>query len=175
MTQKEIIHLHNLEYLNNGCSAKVYSIPNKNRVIKFTSDKTEYDFATKIVGKKLNTVVKIFRTFMVDDNNMYGIEAELVCTENKDLHFKVNTILYKNYKESIEYFLYNYTVDHNLKKEIKKEWFDQEVYKYFCQLLSICRTLKKHSVATYDIHKKNIGFRKNKPVLLDLGCMEILS
>lgn len=71
-------------YLDSGNNGSAYTLKG-NKVLKITTDKTEFLVATKLKGKKLNRVSEIYNTYKINNLDVYIIVLELLEPLPEDL------------------------------------------------------------------------------------------
>lgn len=159
-----------LKFLANGGWGCVYTYDD--RVVKVTYDISEYEFASSLIGKKKTRLVRVYKAFVNPNNHSsFIIECELVtvrCLQH------VYSDFYNLFKHNLVDFLTSYQTN---KKDVeviirKKEFRTFRHKNLIKEFIQIARTFSKLNLICFDIHKYNVGFRGDKLVLLDLGCIQ---
>lgn len=152
-----------------------------NRVIKITTDESEYITATSLVGQKHKHICEIYRTFAINYNDLrfYAIYQELLDTGN----FKyLDTIRDETCRESYDWcYLYqdlffdiigdNKTRRVTTNERIAKVMDTHPEYKDLWEQLPnvVQDVIDNTNINYFDLFPHNIGMRGDDYVAFDLG------
>lgn len=156
--QENNIDPDDLIYLGKGDFGKAYSIGDSNRVLKFTSSKSEFNIAKQLENNNAPVIndafAKIYKTDIVNGNQMVIILEELDTDSSiEDLFYELNNLLHQN-DLPIQYvhYLDLDELDHPISDQLNEFINDIE---------NINRAYRYLGIEASDIRPENLGYDNN--------------
>lgn len=182
-TGREIV-----KFLGSGEHGNAY-LTNDNKVVKVTTDLSEYSESRKLINVNAKHIAKIYDCFIVDSNKLKrelpNIRGMWVILLEKVDHDEIKQrLLFNGLVESFEEqfdedffgilsFFHVGEIDKTKMYEYYKNIdIDSEWKDYFKQLIELIEELKKYNIKSVDYGPANFGFRGNTLVYFDIGFGE---
>ena len=171
-----------VSFLGSGEHGNAY-LTDDNKVIKVTTDKSEYFESRKLVGKNPTHLPKIYDCYVVESKKLvtpiWVILLEYVKYDDKlqerlwwTLSDAFEEQLNLDLMDELSYLQVNVnTVDHMVDLMNHLD-ISEEILNYYGQLISMIEELKKYNIKSVDYGPKNMGFRNDTLVFFDLGFGE---
>lgn len=171
-----------VKFLGSGEHGNAYLTDN-DRVIKVTTDKSEYDESRRLIGKDPIHLPKIYDCYTVESKNlitpMWVIYLEYVRHNRKEQEHLwwelVNAFeddLHLDFMDELS----SYQVNHNSTDEmvdlLNHLNIGEDVVDYYGQIINMIDEMKKYGIKSIDYGPNNFGFRNNTLVFFDLGFGE---
>ena len=181
---KNYIDIPQMTYIGSGEYGDAYDIGN-DRVLKFTTDKSEMNESLSIKGKYFKHIADIYDVFKItsksnENKELYVIVLEKLDTKINEFekHFDRLEYIFENvFSVNFYKFFENYMFSHGLMFKSKKPLIDKYMSKnlndekFFYGLISIANELKNNNIDTDDfLNPSNLGYKKTGLLgFFDLG------
>ena len=171
-----------VKFLGSGEHGNAY-LTDDDKVIKITSDKSEFFESKKLMGKDPVHLPKIYDCYTVESKKLISpiwvILLEYVEHGRKDQEYLWYT-LSDAFEEQLGLDLMDelssLQVNHNtvdyMVDLLNHLDIPEDVLEYYDQLISMIEELKKYGVTSIDYGPQNLGFRDHILVFFDLGFGE---
>lgn len=170
------------KFIGSGEHGDAY-LTEDDKVVKITTDKSEYDESRKLLNKKPIHLPIIYDCFTVESKRLIR-PLWIIVLEHLEHNRKEQEYLFNHLEDAFEDDLglnfmdelSSYQVDHNSTEEmidlLNHLNITEDVVDYYGQIIDMIDEMKKYGIKSIDYGPNNFGFRNNTLVFFDLGFGE---
>lgn len=170
------------KFIGSGEHGDAY-LTEDDKVVKITTDKSEYDESRKLLNKKPIHLPTIYDCFSVESKRLTR-PLWIIVLEHLRHNRKEQEYLFNHLEDAFENDLglnfmdelSSYQVDHNTTDEmidfLNHLNVTEDIVEYYGQIISMIDEMKKYGIKSIDYGPNNFGFRGNTLVFFDLGFGE---
>lgn len=177
-----------VEFLGSGAHGNAY-LTNDNKVIKITTDKSEYDESRKLLNKNTVHLAKVYDCYVVESKKlkrelpnlrgMWVILLEYVESNRNEHEFLFNQLL-DAFEEDLGLNLMDELSSYQVGINSTDDMIDylnhlnisEDAADYYGQIISMIIEMEEYGITSIDYGPNNFGFRGNTLVFFDLGFGE---
>lgn len=170
------------KFIGSGEHGDAY-LTEDNKVVKITTDKSEYDESRKLIGKTPTHLPIIYDCFSVESKRLTR-PLWIIVLEHLQHSKKIQELLFNTLRDAFEEQLKidlletieSYQIDMISTDEMIDYMnhlkVNKHVLDYYGQIIDMVDEMKKYGIKSIDYGPNNFGFRGNTLVFFDLGFGE---
>lgn len=170
------------KFIGSGEHGDAY-LTEDNKVVKITTDKSEYDESRKLIGKTPTHLPIIYDCFSVESKRLTR-PLWIIVLEHLQHSKKIQELLFNTlrgaFEEQLKIDLLETIESYQIDMISTDEMIDymnhlkvnKHVLDYYGQIIDMVDEMKKYGIKSIDYGPNNFGFRGNTLVFFDLGFGE---